>query len=54
MIATVFEPRFFNFLIMGLYTCAALWWLAHGRPWDSAYWLAALSITFVVTFGYRH
>ena len=54
MLQTIFEPRFFNFLIMSLYACAVLWWACHGKFWDAGYWCAAFAITFVVTFGYRH
>lgn len=48
------DPRAFNFLIMTLYACSALRWACAGKWWDAAYWLSALSITAVVTFGYRH
>ena len=46
------DPRLFNYFILTIYALAAIWWAAHGKPWDAAYWMAAWSITFVVTFGY--
>ena len=49
-----FDPRAFNFLIMTLYACSALRWACAGKWCDAAYWVSALSITAVVTFGYRH
>lgn len=54
MTLSLFEPRLFNFIIMGLYLLSATWWAAHGRWADTAYWLSALAITATVTFGYRH
>lgn len=46
------NPKLFNYFILAIYALAALWWLAHGKPWDCGYWIAAFAITFVVTFGY--
>lgn len=43
-----------NCWIIVNYLGAACWWTWHGRPWDVAYWVAAASITIVVTFGYAH
>lgn len=46
------DPRLFNFIIMGMYVGAALWW-AWFRQWgDAWYWISALSITAAVTFGF--
>jgi hypothetical protein len=54
MRAILSDPRLFNFIIMSLYGCSAVWW-AWSRSWaDMCYWLSALAITATVTFGYRH
>lgn len=45
-------PKAFNYIIMTLYTMNAFWWLYNGSKVDFFYWLSALSITAVVTFGY--
>lgn len=44
----------FNLWIMFNYLATAIWWAAHKRWADMAYWLSALAITATVTFGYRH
>ena len=49
-----FDPRIFNFVIMGLYTITAIWWALQGKWADTCYWLSALAITATVTFGYKH
>lgn len=50
----IFDPRIFNFVIMGLYMLNAGRW-AFARSWaDCCYWLSALCITATVTFGYSH
>jgi hypothetical protein len=46
------DPKLFNYIIMTLYTCACLWWAAHGSWTDAAYWFFALGITATVTWGY--
>jgi hypothetical protein len=46
------DPRLFNFIIMTLYACAAIWWAIHWKWADACYWLCALGITATVTFGY--
>lgn len=49
------DPRLMNYVIMGLYTISALWWLAHLSLPDFCYWVSAFAITATVTFGYtRH
>lgn len=50
----LFDPRIFNFVIMGLYACNILRWLLHGNYVDAIYWTSALGITATVTFGYKH
>ena len=52
--AFLFDPRFFNFVIMALYTMSAVRWAFAGRYADMCYWLSALAITATVTFGYKH
>lgn len=49
-----FDPRIFNFVIMGLYAVNALRWAVYGSWADMSYWLSALAITATVTFGYKH
>jgi len=46
------DARLLNYVILGLYLTAMLWWGLHHSPWDVAYWFFAFGITFVVTFGY--
>jgi hypothetical protein len=48
------DPKFFNYLIMSLYTANAVRWAFVGNPADVCYWLSALAITATVTFGYDH
>lgn len=48
------DPRIFNFVIMGLYGLNIGRWALAGNFWTAAYWLSALGITFVVTFGRTH
>ena len=45
--AFLFDPRFFNFVIMALYTMSAVRWAFAGRYADMCYWLSALAITSV-------
>lgn len=47
------HPKVFNVVIMSLYCLAAGWWAFHGKWADSLYWLFALGITSVVTWGYQ-
>lgn len=47
------DPRLFNYIIMSLYLCSAIWWGLHGKFVDTAYWLSALAITATVTWGYQ-
>jgi hypothetical protein len=49
-----FDPRLFNFLILGLYGCNILRWAIEGKLADTVYWLGAFIITSAVTFGYNH
>lgn len=53
MLEILFQPKIFNYLIMGLYTINSLWWFAQGNKADGCYWLCALGITATVTFGYQ-
>ena len=45
-------PGLFNYFILSIYGCAALWWLLHGSYVDCFYWVFAAGITATVTFGY--
>lgn len=44
------DPRFFNYVILGLYTANILNYAVRGRWNDAWYWLSAASITASVTF----
>jgi hypothetical protein len=44
------DPKLFNCIILGLYTCAAIRWFVAGRFGDGMYWVSAFMITFTVTF----
>lgn len=53
------DPRLFNYVICALYTANALQYLARAAwdwdatmMWNGLYWVAALSITSVVTWGH--
>lgn len=46
------DPRVFNYVIMSLYTLSAIRHGFSGLWVDMLYWLGALWITLVVTFGY--
>lgn len=48
------DPKFFNYLIMGLYTINSLRWAYQRNLADCCYWLSALAITATVTFLYKH
>lgn len=52
--AWLFDPRIFNFLIMGLYALNVIRWGVAGKPADAIYWAGALWITAAVTWGYKH
>ncbi len=47
------HPRTFNLVIMVLYLLAAIAWGAQRKWADCLYWLFALGLTLVVTFGYE-
>lgn len=49
--AIIFDPRFFNFVILFLYACNVGRWLAEGKYPETWYWLGAFIITASVTFG---
>jgi hypothetical protein len=48
----LFDPKVFNYVIMGLYAANMLRWAVHGGWVDCAYWFFALGITATVTWGY--
>lgn len=48
------DPKIFNYCIMVLYCLNILRWLIEGKPVDAWYWVSALSLTFCLTFGYKH
>jgi hypothetical protein len=48
------DPRIFNYVIMSLYTINCIRWAFAGKWADSLYWLSALFITSVITWGYKH
>lgn len=54
MIRFLLDPKFFNYLIIGLYAMNALRWGIARKPADVCYWLSALAITMTVTFLYKH
>lgn len=54
MMAWLFDPKLFNYIILTLYVTNAAWWAWHGKFADSCYWLSAFAITATVTFGYKH
>lgn len=51
--AWLFDPKIFNYVIMGLYFLNAGRWAIHGSWGDFWYWTGALWITLAVTFGYN-
>jgi hypothetical protein len=53
-LSLLFDPKFFNYLIMILYILNAGRWAFQGNWADMFYWLSAFSITATVTFGYAH
>lgn len=54
VVSYLFDPKFFNYLIMFLYLVNALRWLSVKGYGDFFYWISALAITASVTFGYKH
>lgn len=44
-------PKLWNFWIMANYLGCVCWWAWHQSWWNAAYWICALGITAVVTFG---
>lgn len=50
----IFDPRIFNFIILGLYACNVARWVAAGSWSDALYWVSAFGITATVTFGFKH
>jgi hypothetical protein len=53
MVEIIFQPKIFNYIIMGMYCANAIWWAFHGKHVATCYWLSALAITATVTFGYE-
>jgi hypothetical protein len=53
MLRLLSDPRLFNCMLLFLNLCAAVRWAASGRWWNAVYWLAAFTLTFVITFGRR-
>ena len=53
MTAWLLDPKVFNVAIMVMYGLAAAAWAWHGKWPDALYWLFALGLTAVVTFGYE-
>lgn len=51
---TLLDPRFMNFIIMGLYFLNALWYAYLSKYPDMFYWTGAFIITASVTWGYSH
>jgi len=49
----LFDPRLFNCILLVLNLCSALRWALAGRWWNTVYWLAAFTLTFVIMFGRR-
>lgn len=47
------DPRLFNFAIMTLYGLAVVRWSVAGKWWDAFYWLAALQLVAVITWGLK-
>jgi hypothetical protein len=45
----IFDPRVFNWLIMGLYVLAIIRWAVAGNWPASIYWGFALGLTYIVT-----
>lgn len=50
----LFDPKVFNYVIMGLYVMNSCRWAVNGSWADVSYWLSAFAITATVTFGYKH
>lgn len=50
LLPEVLPQKLINYIIIGAYVAAIFWWLSvHHYGW-TAYWIAALQITCVVTF----
>lgn len=54
VMSLLFDPKFFNYLILVLYILNACRWAAEGKVADVCYWLSAAAITATVTFLYPH
>lgn len=48
----LFDPKVFNYVIMILYALNLAQFAVRGFYPDAAYWMGALWLTAVVTFGY--
>lgn len=46
----LFEPQFFNWLIVGMFVAAAVRWAFESNWAQSTYWLAAAVLNVAVTF----
>ena len=44
--------KLLNYVIMGTYALAVIWWAGHDSPADVSYWIFAFGITATVTWGY--
>lgn len=55
LVKLVLDPKFFNYVIMGLYLLNAGRWAYQRSAGDACYWLSAFAITATVTFlPFRH
>jgi hypothetical protein len=50
--AFLFDPKVFNYVIIGLYVLNSGRWAVAGSWVDVCYWISAASITATVTWGY--
>lgn len=49
----IFDPAIFNNVMMVLQACAAVRWAVAGKWADALYWVFAVGITAVITYGYK-
>jgi len=52
LVTAFFDPRIFNYVMMGMCLCAAARWTLAGQWWQVLYWIAAGLITVAVTNGF--
>ena len=53
MLALLFDPRIFNYVILALFLLSTARWAFDGNWMNALYWFSAFTLNAAVTFGYQ-